>query len=761
MVFGLKTPSKKKDEEKDTFPLDDQFQFNIGHVNPRFSDDDAFIKAINDTNQALYAQQMPTFDETSPYLTLFGMETLITMYRQYSKDTTISNAVFFEYGELPKQPKKKKGSEPVRGEVDSYTLSIPITENTTHVPQLIAEFIFNLQGEAAGDAGYDEKKAFVTTILEFYNNRYGMLFQGLFGMRPIEAIEYPSERTYAETIAKGKYLPINGLIDDSIFEEDTIEDNDVSNDEAQPQFDDFGSDFATVAKPEPETHQDEQPETFVPNMPVTKNDATLQPLQNAPQFDDVQRYLEDELTTGFDVNAANIEVPMLPVEASPAVPAYHDDYPDYKISEFKSMLNEERLSIEDQLNKSSRSRLEAAFGEFRSQIRDAVAELHTLDVLEVEVTRQVDEELQERLRTEMASRTTELDQSESDEIAKAKQNYEAALKKIEDATSVKRNSLRQVILDENEAMRTKNIEEAMTDGKCRIDKKQRQLIDEMVAKVETKLQPMATNLQSKSQEFITSVVTEQNERLAEFTAEVHNQHNEAIRTNALHKRAEREAQVAQEVDQATESMVRNYKETVEAMSEMKRQNEQLEAENRTYSKILDEHDQPKVMNNGWPQMQMMPMQMPVQQAPAPTSSGLKMAVVGLAAALGLIVVGGGGYLVYQSNQTANETQKQLAALQAANKSEHSESKAVSSTTPAPTDQAASATSTNFDALDIDVANGSLNIYNTSFKNKDLQTEARVLAVGTLLIKQGDTADSKALADANAGHNTLLLQQLGS
>ncbi|GAK31539.1 hypothetical protein WOSG25_110170 [Weissella oryzae SG25] len=68
--------------------------------------------------------------------------------------------------------------------------------------------------------------------------------------------------------------------------------------------------------------------------------------------------------------------------------------------------------------------------------------------------------------------------------------------------------------------------------------------------------------------------------------------------------------------------------------------------------------------------------------------------------------------------------------------------------------------TSYAALDQDVANNSLKVYYQSFDNKDLGTNARVLAVGKLLIASGNVTGAKQLATANPEHSSDLWMAIG-
>ncbi|GAK31069.1 hypothetical protein WOSG25_070460 [Weissella oryzae SG25] len=82
----------------------------------------------------------------------------------------------------------------------------------------------------------------------------------------------------------------------------------------------------------------------------------------------------------------------------------------------------------------------------------------------------------------------------------------------------------------------------------------------------------------------------------------------------------------------------------------------------------------------------------------------------------------------------------------------------SSTATTATSNATDATS--YTALDQDVANNSLKVYYQSFDNKDLGTNARVLAVGKLLIASGNVTGAKQLATANPNHSSDLWMAIG-
>lgn len=163
-----------------------------------------------------------------------------------------------------------------------------------------------------------------------------------------------------------------------------------------------------------------------------------------------------------------------------------------------------------------------------------------------------------------------------------------------------------------------------------------------------------------------------------------------------------------------------------------------------------------------------------ESAPAPKHSFLKGAVTSAALLLGLGGISYGTYHIMDM-QAKNEAsvkaaeasynaktvtlKKQLKEAQATSAaSSSSTSVASSSTSVAST---ATSTSQNFEALDADVANGSLRTYYTNFDKANLATEERTLAVGKLLVEMHNFNDAKELAAANEGHNIQLLSLINS
>jgi putative ubiquitin-RnfH superfamily antitoxin RatB of RatAB toxin-antitoxin module len=104
----------------------------------------------------------------------------------------------------------------------------------------------------------------------------------------------------------------------------------------------------------------------------------------------------------------------------------------------------------------------------------------------------------------------------------------------------------------------------------------------------------------------------------------------------------------------------------------------------------------------------------------------------------------------------SELQGKQVTLQKSGTTTSADTKASAST------QAAKASETktiDYSKLDADIQNNKLDVYETDFKDKDLQTNDRTLAVGKVLIMDGKTSEALNLANANQGHNQGLLQYI--
>jgi hypothetical protein len=772
-IFKLPKGKKKNDSDEIAYQLADQFQFDIASSSPRLGDDAKFTQAIEDTNNALLSKssEFQPISSEQPYLNLYGMEILMMMYRTQlgvQDAASISNVGFSEFALTDSADgKKRKHATPVFAPVDSYVLTVSISNRLTHLPQLIAEFMFNYRDENEEDPGYDNKRDYVQQILKSYTDKYGELFKEMYGVLPSEAIVYPNEREYAQIVGQKKFLDIKAVVE-------TLDDQDVTPTESTGGSVEFAEPTFTETTPAMNQEHDEQTVEVV--QPEVQPIINAEPAATKQQFNapkpqplptdnaDIRNYLDQALTAAFDIHAADITIPLL--EIAPYFSNLNeedDDYPAAKISEFKEALNDERLSAENGLNASAQNKLVQIFKELNGDLFDAINKLENDERLEKTITEKINTELLERFTSERNRRGKEIDAEKERLMAQENSRHEEATRQIDEETATKHANLEDVIDAENEKLRPERIQTAMAAGQKQLTEKQQKIIDDTIAQTIASVESTISELKASSQEVISELMRDQNDRMAMRTDQLTAIHMAAIKTAAVKQRAEREAALQSDVDGVTEKMHDDMLTMGERMEQLRKERDKLTTENKTLRDFANEQSRPQTPQQPF----MIPMVMPQHTEPQVNSnSGLKAAVIGLSVALGVLVLGGGGFAVYQSNARAADANSQIAALQASqNKQATSQTQATdadseSQTKSATTKSSSTPEMTNFDALDIDIANGSLAVYDQSFKNQDLKTEARVLAVGNSLIKAGRTDDAKALAEANDGHNTLLKQSIG-
>lgn len=764
-IFKLPTGKKKNDSDVAEYPLADQFQFDIESSSPRLGGDAAFTQAIEETNNALInkSSEFQPVSSAQPYLNLYGMELLMMMYRTHlnAEDTaSISNVGFSEFALTePTTGKKRKNATPVFAPVDSYILTISISNRMTHLPQMIAEFMFNYRDENEEDPGYDNKRDYIKQILKSYTDKYGELFKEMYGVLPSEAIVYPDESEYAKTVGQKQFLSIDPVVnipDETISEPAVYSAPDFNN----PTSAELEQPTQVAPKPVEQTSQitptkvteannDDTRSTVHETQPVSKDESGI------------RKYLNDALSDSLDIHAADVTIPLLEIDPYFSnLNEEDDDYPASKIAEFKESLNDERLSVESKLNSSAQNKLVQIFKELNGNLFDTINKLEKDERLEKTVTDKINDELLERFKSERSRRGKEIDAEKERLMAQENTRHEDAVRQIDEETATKQANLDDDINAENDKLRPDRIQTAMAEGQKQLTEKQQRVIDATIKQTISSIEPTISELKTASQGMISELMRDQNDRLAVRADQLAEIHMDAIKTAAVKQRAEREAALQSEVDGVTEKMRDDYVTMGERMEQIRKERDKLATENETLRDFATDQSRPQTPQQPF----MVPMVMPQQPAPqAPANSGLKAAVIGLSVAVGVLILGGGGFAIYQSNERAADANSQIAALKS------SQNKQAASQSATPVDHAKAETSKSsstedttakFEALDIDVANDSLTVYDKSFKNKDLRTEARVLAVGNLLIKAGRTDDAKALADANDGHNTLLKQSIG-
>lgn len=240
------------------------------------------------------------------------------------------------------------------------------------------------------------------------------------------------------------------------------------------------------------------------------------------------------------------------------------------------------------------------------------------------------------------------------------------------------------------------------------------------------------------------------------------------------------------LEKSQAEMTEKVNELMAKLSESEHQKSELQASNRTLtdqlSKLQGNFEQMKATQSQlstddllktFLAKEMANKQAQVQPEPAKTHHyGAIAGVLGTLLVAGAVGTGGYYWTQQQHREYVAASESREASMkssiaaakssskEAASKADAKGSKKEVDKQTAETETSTAPTNNPFRNLDADVKNNhSLAVYNQFFKNQNLETDARVWAVGKLLMNAGLYNDAWALANANPGHNQTLVQAL--
>lgn len=758
--------SSKKTGDSKKMLLEDNFLISIKHPDDAIQEQIDFLdRQFEENPQAMISTGMELpFIETQPYVSLFTFENIMMLINGIDKNTTLGNLppeisiVEYDYPAPDSKGRVPEAKEIVEEKRLNYRQPSGI-KNFEHLPHLIAEAIMNFPDERAD---YEDRVAYITMILDFYDKKYGVPFSKIFGIRPTvaEAIVLPSESVYAKTISNKNHVDVVGL---------------TANEE-----------------PEAKAEDDPKPKPEAAPKPVPTDDSVDTPMKDpkpapvppvAPKRPKAPKKNTGRIVSQnleFDESLSDITVPLNEVGSHIIIPDEDDrDFVKQSVQNDLKRMNEQRLSLQETLNSNNRQKITEFIAKLQGELSKPLITKESTTALLEAVTQKVDQELEDNFKQSYELRLGEINNKKDSAITEENKRHDSVIADIEHQATAETNSLTQTLHSENEAKRGSMIEDGLEKAKQSRDEKAEAEVAAIKAKMLVTVQNLANELRANSQSAIDQLINQQTTRIDQNTQKYHVIHEKAVESHTKQMIAEREANVDINVQKDLadlQAIAESYKNQARLAENAKAE---LEAEVRG---LKNNQAQAIAMNNqGIPGFMMNPYNSANQVQASHTEAtneskekakrgkNLVTFTVGAAVLLGI-----GGFMYSQnvSAQKQDEEQtKYVHKLESALSSDKvvlkSSSSSITSTSSSQSTQApgsssqASSTSVSLDTLDTDVAGGNLNVYDQYYKNSDLKTEARTLLVGRLLINSGRTADAQSLAKANAGHNSLLISELNN
>jgi len=748
----MKLPFSKKSAPIDEMILDDKFQFDLSAFIAKFETDSTWSKILEETEDQIGTSGVESFDKTKPFASLYFTEWLLINLRMKFDNLKLDQLTLVEYDYPQIGARTKKNVQPAKEIVDRHEISVTLNDRIVHLPQVIAEYMFNMP---LAEADYDARSEYTDSILKMYAKTYGPLFYEIYQIDVMDSVEYPAANVWNKNFQAEKHVEVVGVTG---IEEDL--------------------DLEPVEVPVPAPKQAE----IIPE--ATQTSVVAEPVIQAVDVTSVAQPVEkpvkvsspvlpvapatpiaSEPLVSIQTADADIKIPELETKRLNQVDELSTDYVDFKLNELKRQFNEQRLSAQTTLNTSAQERLAKELETRNTQLLNDVKSFDAENnVAEVTATK-VDEQLKVDKNAAIKERKAMLDQKELDDKEAEDQRHRAEITKIQNAAQAERDNLQVAIEQEYIDIRRDRYAEKIVEVQTQVQNDKQAMIDEANQHAQAALNPIMTELKAASAQYMNALIDSQNEEM---------QRQERIYAMDHQKAMELENQrltLANKNESLNESGERfgDLQDQLYAMGEanaqLKNEVASKQAEIRTLNENVVSPEQVQEVTRLNKRIEDLQAENNAKANESKASmSGVKAAGIGIASAATLLLIAGGAYSFEQqatqlSKADANvkEMAGKVSELQAKQITLQKSAKAKSAdTTTTPATQTATTATTDYTPLDTDIAANKLNVYDSNFKNQDLQTDARVLAVGKVLIMNGQTSDALSLANANQGHNQSLL-----
>ncbi|MDR3241696.1 MAG: hypothetical protein LBT37_05950 [Lactobacillaceae bacterium] len=748
----MKLPFSKKSAPVDEMILDDKFQFDLSAFIAKFETDSIWSKILEETEDQIETTGVESFDKTKPFASLYFTEWLLINLRMKFDNLKLDQLTLVEYDYPQIGARTKKNVQPAKEIVDRHPIDVTLNDRIVHLPQVIAEYMFNMP---LAEADYDARSEYTDSILKMYEKAYGPLFYEIYQIDVMDSVEYPGANVWNKNFQAEKHVDVVGVTG---IEEDLDPEPVEVPVPAPKQAEIISEATQTPVVAEPVSQAVDVTSVAQPvEKPVKVSSPVLPVAPVTP--------IASEPLVSIPTDDAGIKIPELETKRLNQVDELSADYVDFKLNELKRQFNEQRLSAQATLNTSAQERLAKELETRNNQLLNDVKAFDADNNVAEVTTTKVDEQLKVDKNAAYVERKAMLDQKELDDKEAEDQRHRAEITKIQNAAQAKRDNLQVAIEQEYIDIRRDRYAEKIVEVQTQVQNDKQAMIDEANQHAQAALNPIMTELKAASAQYMNALIDSQSEEMQrqeriyamdhQKAMELENQRlTLANKNESLNESGERFGDLQDQLYAMGEANAQLKNEVASKQAEIRTLNqnvvspEQVQEVTRLNKRIEDLQAENNAKAN-------------VSKA---SMSGVKAAGIGIASAATLLLIAGGAYSFEQqaaqlSKADANvkEMAGKVSELQAKQITLQKSTKAKSAdTTTTPTAQTATTDTTDYTPLDTDIAANKLSVYDTSFKNQDLQTDARVLAVGKVLIMNGQTSDALSLANANQGHNQSLL-----
>ncbi|WP_419154727.1 hypothetical protein [Weissella minor] len=596
--------SRSKVSEEPLKLLPDKYQFKI-------SDLEAEIELTNLLELAdskMIEDGVPSYKDSAPFVSLIFVEEFIRLLKvnKYSGQVLGLDLIEYDFPELGERTKKNK--TPEKRIVDSFRIDFKVNDNTTHVPQIIAEFMMNYQSK---DAGYEGRVQYIQDILGNYSKVYGALFSKRFGLMPEKSVDLPPENKWRKMYENRDHIAVAALYDAEKMQ--PLNKNQPQVPTPNPKRD---TEVVPIVSEQPKI-----PATLVDDSDLISNEQTVQPKTknhtNRPGvFEDVNEHSEsttqpkpinvkknnrvqpislkenEVVNHTFDLeqafkelegyrNAGEISLDIEVPEYEPDVPITDEYFVENQINKKLAEQNEELVTIIDSLNESSKSYMGKDIDIFIDQLKKAIFDFdNSIDL--PEKSRQITTPtIKKNKETELEKGIQSIDQELSDNLEAEEARHASAVSKIKNNATQDKNKLSTQIEEKYKAEFDATYNQTLADETEKFNKLKDNKIMTLLTQYKSNLQTKAEILRTESFSYLDDTKGIYQEALDEYKSEQYQNYLKArdIRSREVQNQNS-DALISQLQDQITkqENIIdQGFDETEKLQAQIEKQKNKIES----------------------------------------------------------------------------------------------------------------------------------------------------------------------------------------